>query len=211
MYNVIGRRRPIYNERTHAMSAQGRWSAIYALLGAALLLFIAPGDSCAATVEMPAMVVNGTEIAASSRIALDPAYIEEIRKGVQKEVIFYIDLYRVWKRWPDEFVTGRSIERILHCDNVKQEHTVRTSEEGSPQVKRFKTCDELIAWATRVEGIGLLVPTPEAESNTYYVRVSAESRMLRLPPFVDMLLFFIRVDEFRASAETPPFDMPGAP
>ena len=34
-----------------------------------------------------------------------------LKRGISKEITFYIDLFKVWNIWPDEFIAGRKIVR----------------------------------------------------------------------------------------------------
>ena len=38
------------------------------------------------------------------------------KNGIAKEITFYIDLFRVWNMWPDEFVLGKTIVKTLRVD-----------------------------------------------------------------------------------------------
>lgn len=65
--------------------------------------------------------INGDELIVSTSITLPGGFINEIKNGVQKELVFYIDLFRVWKNWPDEYVFGNSIVKKIEGDVIKGE------------------------------------------------------------------------------------------
>jgi hypothetical protein len=182
------------------------------LLGAALLLVLAhfawAGEARAASIGGPVVRLDGGSIVVSAGLGLDAAQGDEIRKGVAKNIIFYVDLFRVWRNWPDEFVLGRSFARTLRCDPVRKEY-VASSLSGTLEVeRRFSSCGRMMEWALDVPEFAL-TNTAELEPAEYYVKVSAESRLRRLPPFVNMLFFFVKEREFLLEGRSPAFPVKG--
>lgn len=166
------------------------------------LLFAAPAHS--QELQSPRASVREDVISVSTHLKLSKEMIEEIRKGVAKEVIFYVDLFRDWEKWPDEFVKGVKIHQQFKCDPVKNENKLISTVGTHATIKRFSTCDELIQWslelrAVEITGVDLL------EEGEYYVKVTVESRLRELPPVVNLLLFFVKETEFKVSEETPSF------
>lgn len=171
---------------------------------AALLLLSAP--LCAANIVGPDVVIRADNIAVSTGLILDDAKMLEIRSGISKEMIFYIDLFRVWKSWPDEFVLGKTVTKTLRCDPVKKEY-IATSLAGTTLVeKRFNDCEPLIRWALEVKDFQL-AKTSELEPSKYFVRVTVESRLRRLPPIISSLFFFVREKEFSLDTDSSIFDV----
>jgi hypothetical protein len=176
--------------------------SIAALALAAALAAAAEGASFRA----PEARVEAERIVVSARLELTAREAGELKKGIAKEIDLFVDLFRVWNLWPDEFVEGRKVTRALSCDPVKKEYHA-SSLEGSRQVeKRFGSCEELMDWALSVRDVSL--PVPHApEPAMYFVRVIAEGKRSRMPPFVNMLFFFVSDDEFRATADSARFPL----
>ncbi len=72
-----------------------------------------------------------------------------------KEFRFYIDLFRVWKIWPDEFVLNRSFIRTLRSDPVKKEYLATSSDGNTIIQKRFKSLESMMQWALRINDLKL--------------------------------------------------------
>jgi len=160
----------------------------------------------AAEIQGPLVTVRDGGVMVATGIALDERQVEEIKKGVSKEFVFYVDLFRVWRSWPDEFVLGRTFKQTLSCDPVRKEY-VATSLSGNVQKeKRFSSCDRLIAWALAIPEFRLTA-VEEMEPSEYFVKVTVDSRLRRLPPFIDLLFFFVKEKEFSLAADSPRFPL----
>ena len=122
--------------------------------------------------------------------------LQEIRNGMDKEIRLYIDLFRVWKGWPDEFVLGKSFIRTLKSDPIKKEYIASSSDGHTITEKRFRSFETMIAWTLSVRDLKL-TSTRELEPSQYFVRITAESRIRKLPPFLGHFLIFVNENEFR--------------
>jgi hypothetical protein len=138
----------------------------------------------------PHVKVRSNTILVSTGINLDKESIELIQKGVPQEATFYIDLFRQWDRWPDEFVVGMKIVQGFSCDPVKKEY-VATSKRGKTiNRRRFNTCEQLINWSMSLPD-EKIVTTAEMEKGAYYIKVGVKRKSKRLPLFFDLLFFFL--------------------
>ncbi len=172
-------------------------------------LFVPPAVTGAAEISAVQVKLNSNEISVSASLLPDPKTREEMNAGLSKEIVFYVDLFRVWKIWPDEFVTGRKISRVISSDPIKREYTGENREGNLHAIKRFREADSMIAWALSVTDIRI-ANTRELEPGTYFVKVSAESLMRKLPPVVGYLLFFVPEKEFSVFRDSLQFTV-GAP
>lgn len=160
------------------------------------LTLILPLTASATRLKDLVVTQNGDDIYVSVKLELSPELEKELKSGIEKKLIFYVDLFRAWYKWPDEFVLGKKIERELKCDNVKSEFTVTTQEwSKGPVIKRFENCDELLVWALSMDSVRL-VNVKEIPKGRYLVKVSAESRLRNLPPLIGQLFFFVKDVEF---------------
>jgi hypothetical protein len=170
-----------------------------------ILLMAALSTPCyAAELHGPYAKVKNKTIQVSTSLSLDPERAEEVRKGVNKEIIFYVDLFRVWEKWPDEFILGKRIAQTLRCDPVKNENLATSTVGNKVYKKRFTSCDELMDWSLSLDNVELS-DISELESAEYYIRVTVESRIRELPPFINLILFFIEETEFKLTEESPSF------
>ncbi len=99
-----------------------------------LLLFIfclaLPNLSEGQTISGPDVRLINNDIYVSFSLKLDSKHIQEIKDGIEKELKIYVDLFRVWNSWPDEFVLGKFYSRSLRSDPIKKEH-VAVSNDGN--------------------------------------------------------------------------------
>ena len=172
----------------------------------ALLMAIFVSPCYAAELQGPYAKVRDKTILVSTSLRLDQERAEEVRKGVTKEIIFYIDLFRVWEKWPDEFVLGRKLTQTINCDPLKNENRATSTMGNRSLQRRFSTCDELMDWALSLRDIELS-DLKELERAEYYIRVTVESRIRELPPFINLLLFFVEETEFKMTEESPSFPL----
>lgn len=158
-----------------------------------------------AEVYGPNVKIRNKTILVSTGMNLDEKSIEEIKKGVSKDIVFYIDLFRQWRIWPDEFVLGVSVAQTLRCDPVKKEYTAVSKKGDSEVTKRFETCGQLISWTMSLPDEKIANVAGLDPKARYYVVITVESRIRRIPKFIKKVLFFIPDAEFRVKAESEIF------
>lgn len=148
------------------------------------------------------IVMEGKDevVVSSSLLGGFGKYFEEaIKNGFEKEITFYIEIYRIWNFWPDEFILSKKIQKTIKFDTLKNTYHA-TSYDGLYLEERFfDDYDKMKAWISKLEGIkvasrGLLRPNAN-----YFVRIRADSKYKRPSPLIENLLFFIPTTDF----ETP--------
>jgi len=150
--------------------------------------------------------LKDNEIYVTTALSLDENQIQELRNGIAKEFRFYIDIFRLWKMWPDEFVLGKLFVRTLKCDPVKTEY-IATSSDGSTLIeKRFKSFESMVRWAVSINDLKL-VNTRELEPGVYFVRVTVESKIRKLPPVIGYFMIFLSENEFKIKKDSSPFNI----
>lgn len=150
----------------------------------------------------PHVKIRDNTILVSTGINLDKESIELIAKGVPQEATFYIDLFRQWNHWPDEFVIGTKIVQGFTCDPVKQEYVATSRRGKTVNSRRFSSCEQLINWSMNLPD-EKLVNTGEMDRGTYYVKVSVKRKSKRRPLFFDMLFFFLPGEKKMESTSGP--------
>lgn len=173
------------------------------------ILLLMPVVSSAQELQRVDASVLEQSIVVNASFKLKDTEVQGIKDGISKELTFYIDLFRVWRGWPDEFVIGKTFTRTLRCDQIKKEY-VSTSFDGITLIdKRFQNCDSLILWATSMNSLRL-INTSELQQDKYFVKVAVESRIRRLPPVIGQLFFFVKEKEFSVSLDSTPFEIGGS-
>ncbi len=180
-------------------------AAICAFLS--VLLFCA-SFAYAANITGPEVRLDQQGIYVAAGVRLEPQEQQDIREGIQKDIDIFIDLFRVWRFWPDEFVLGTKYTQTLRCDPVKKEYVATSLTGTRERVHRFEDCDALMNWALNIPEI-MLTHVGELEPGEYFVKVTAESRLRRLPPFIDQLFFFVPQKEYHIEGRSQPFPIGG--
>jgi len=150
--------------------------------------------------------LSDNELYLSTVIKPDEKIMADMNDGLTKEFTFYLDLFRVWNIWPDEFVLGQKITTTLMSNPIKREY-IATSVNGSVLVKkRFQDPESMINWAMTLSDIKL-TNIKGLDEGTYFIKVTAESRLRKLPPVIGYLLFFMTDKEFSISKNSAQFQI----
>jgi hypothetical protein len=178
------------------------WLSLMILLE--LFLFVRTANSA----EIPDVTYkfNGDELYVSAEVKPDEKITEELNDGLSKEFIFYIDLFRVWDIWPNEFVLGQKIMTKLKSNPIKREYIASRVSGNISLNKRFNDPQEMLNWAMTLSGIKL-TNVKELEGGSYFIKVTAESMIRKLPPVVGYLLFFVPDKEFSISKNSHIFQI----
>ena len=167
-----------------------------------LLFFCAAASG--AVITGPEIRIQENEIRVTTALSLDEKSVQELRNGMTKEFRFYVDLFRVWNVWPDEFVADKFFIRTLKADPVKNEY-IATSGDGSTLIqKRFKSLEAMLSWALSINDLRL-TNMKDLEPSIYFVRVTVESKIRKLPPVLGYFMIFLPENEFKISKDSPPF------
>jgi hypothetical protein len=175
-----------------------------------IVALLMPLSSESQTVSGPEVKLVNNDLYVTFSLGLSQNSIEAIKNGVDKEFKFYIDLFKVWRVWPDEFVLGKAYVRTLRVDPIKKEF-VATSNDGTVLVeKRFKSFESMLDWAISFRDLKL-TNTRELESGQYFVRVIVESKIRKLPPVIGYLFIFVSENEFRLIKDSGYLAIEGRP
>lgn len=174
-------------------------SSVFCLLLSAVSIF-------AAEISTIDIKIHDNDIYVSTSVKPDSKFIDDMNNGLSKEFVFYIDLFRVWNLWPDEFVTGKKIVKVFKSNPIKREY-VASSIDGNTHIeKRFKDLESMVEWAMNIKEIKL-TNIKELEPGEYFVKVTVDSRIRKLPPVIGYLLFFVPENEFSISKDSQRFQI----
>ncbi|MDP2277212.1 MAG: DUF4390 domain-containing protein [Nitrospirota bacterium] len=183
-----------------------RWQVAFCfLLLFCCLLFFPSISRCAEIIGPETKIVNN-EIHVTTGLILDEKQMQDLKNGIAKEITFHIDLFRVWNIWPDEFVLGKTIVKTLRVDPVKKEYVAASSDGMTIVERRFNELDSLLNWSLNIRDLKL-TNTRELEPDGYFVRVTVESRLRKLPPLISYLFFFVPEKEFTKVKDSPKFSV----
>ncbi|HXX53173.1 MAG TPA: DUF4390 domain-containing protein [Thermodesulfovibrionales bacterium] len=173
------------------------------------LFLCIPLTAFGAEISGPETEIVNHSLQVTTGLLLDEKNLNDLKNGIAKEITFYLDIYRVWHVWPDEFVAGKKIVITLKDDPVKNEY-IATSFNGSTLAKkRFKDLEAMLAWALNIKDLSL-IHINDLEAGTFFVRVIAEARLRTLPPVIGYLLFFVPEKEFTVKKDSALFSIGAA-
>lgn len=170
------------------------------LTNALLLVFLSAGHAWALEIQGAALKYNLDQVHVTFSLDLGDERREEIRQGIPKVIIIYIELYRSWDMWPDEFIAGKKITTHLVSDPVKKEHIGRSFDGNAILEERFKSPESMMRWALSFKNLST-VRLNLLESGEYFMRITAESRLKKVPSVISDIFFFLPTREFKISKE----------
>lgn len=188
-------------------SLRARFSPV--LLTLCLVLsfpLVSVGESSAASIDQVSFTQNGSFISVSSSLLIDEQHIHDLMNGVKKEFVFYIDLFRKWELWPDEFISGIKFTRTISSDPIKKEYIVISDDGMTRNERRFNSLDTLLDQALKIN-VKDAFSTLGLQSGTYFIRITVESRIRKLAPIIGYLLFFVPEKEFTIKRDSASFEV----
>lgn len=168
----------------------------------AVMLF--PSLGLPAEILDPKIEIHDNNILVSTGL-IDLGEIEAaIRSGVEKDIMFTVELIRVWKLWPDEFVILKKIRTRVKYDYLRERFMLTFSDGKSKTSKMFKGINFMKSRAFMINNMEI-ANIHELEPGSYYLRVVAESKSRELPRVIGLLMLFIPEVEMSLAKESAPF------
>ena len=174
-----------------------------------LIALFSPAVSEGQLINGPEVKLVNNDIYVSFTLNLEEQNLQEIKKGIDKELKFYVDLFRIWRVWPDEFVLGKMSTRTLKADPIKKEYVAHIADGNTLLEKRFKSFESMISGTLSVKDLKL-TSTREIDPGEYFIRVTTESKIRKLPPVIGYLFIFLRENEFKIVKDSGSFVIEGA-
>ena len=170
------------------------------LLIAITLLYLI---SSAARAEESSILINGPEvktgndnISVSFSIDVSASYKKSIRSELKKEFNVFVDLFRSWNIWPDEFIAGKKYVRTLSVDPIKKEY-IGSSFDGETFVyKRFKSFESMLKWVLDFKD-AFKKSFKGLNPGSYYVKITIESKKTGIPSLITDIFFLLPVHEIK--------------
>lgn len=131
-----------------------------------------------------------------------------IKSGIEKEVIFSVELLREWGFWPDEFIVSKKLSKVIKYDNLREQYRASYFDGVVRDEMTFKDYASMKDWIFTVNNINL-ANIRELEPGSYYIRIVVESKSLEQLPLIGFLMNFIPEIEMSLAKESPPFVIGG--
>jgi hypothetical protein len=155
-------------------------------------------------IKGPEVRIINNEIIVSTAIDNVARLRAIIDSGIEKEIVYRIELIRAWKFWPDEFVVSRKVRRYIGYDTLRDKYYVSWKKEGNYTMRYFDDFESMKPLIFTVRGIDLM-NIKALESGTYYVRVIVESKSRQRIRLMGILMYLMPEVEMSLIKESPPF------
>ncbi|TNF55366.1 DUF4390 domain-containing protein [bacterium] len=172
----------------------------------AFLLF--PSTVLSTEISGPTVITEDENILVSTGLSYLGKLESTIGTGIEKKIVFTMELFRVWDLWPDEFVISKKIKRTIRYDNLRGLYFVTSRDGDSLIQKKFNDFHTMKAWAFKIEEIHI-ANMRELEPGNYYVKVLVESKSKKLPAVIGILMLFVPEVEMVMTKESKPFNVEG--
>ncbi len=154
------------------------------------------------TINGPVIQTKEKSISVSFNIEVSPSYKEAIRSELKKEFNVFVDLFRYWNIWPDEFITGKKYIRTLSIDPIKKEY-IGSSFDGEVFVyKRFKSFESMLKWVLDFKD-AFTKDFQGLDPGSYYVKITIESKKTGIPSLITDIFFLLPVHEIKLEKRSP--------
>lgn len=173
----------------------------------AFLVLLPPAEAFGAELQSLDIAFQGQDMFVTTALVPDVSFTEEMKQGLSKELRLSFEVMSIRSFFPDEYILGKKIRITLKSDPIKREFAARITHGGNVQEKRFKNIESMNAWALGIRDLKI-TNVKELDPGMYYLKVTAESRIRKLPPLLKYLLFFIPETEFTAVRYSRVFTLP---
>jgi hypothetical protein len=179
---------------------------IFRVLSLFIAFFLFPSIVLSTEISGPTVTTENDNILVSTGLSYLGKLESTIETGIEKKIVFTMELFREWNLWPDEFVMSKKIKRTIRYDNLRELYFV-TSRDGTSFIqKRFNDFHTMKAWAFKIEDIHI-ANLGELEPGSYYVKVLVESKSKKLPAVIGILMLFVPEVEMVMTKESKPFNV----
>lgn len=156
----------------------------------------------------PDIKIINNDITVSTSITNIDDLEEAVNSGVGKEIIFTLELMRVWDFWPDEFVVSKKVRNVIKYDNLRNYYLTSSSDTIKQTDRKFTDFNLMMGWISTVNSLAI-ANIKELEPGSYYIRVIVETKSRRQLPIIGLLKYLIPEIEKSLAKESQPFSVPG--
>jgi len=170
------------------------------------LLFSSLSYASAPSISGPEMDIIDNDIIVAFSVDSAPELESRIKSGIEKEIVFTVELLRAWRFWPDEFVVSRKIRRTIRYDNLRDQY-LAVSDDGAKKIEHhFKDFGALKDWLFSISAVNL-ANIRELDPGDYYIRTVVESKSIEHLPLIGLLMLFIPEVEMSMATESSHFSL----
>lgn len=166
--------------------------------------------SASASLTKP--IIKGPEVAFSNNNIIVNTGIDNvegledlINSGIEKEIVFRIELIKALRLWPDEFVVSRKIRRYMGYDTLRGQYYLSWKEGGRLIIRYFDKFDEMEPFVFNVKMVNLM-NIKGLDDGRYYIRVIVESKSKQPLRLMGILMYLMPEVEMSLMKESPLFE-----
>ncbi len=169
-----------------------------------LLLQAIPSIAATPFIVGPEMTIIDNNIIVNLSIDNVTVLEKTIKSGIKKEIVFTVELLRVWKFWPDEFIVSKKIEKFITYDNLREQYSASSYDGLNRIEKHFENYNSMRDWIFNVKSVNI-ANIKGLDPSSYYLRIVVESKSLEDLPLLGVLTHLIPEVEMSMAKETIPF------
>lgn len=127
-----------------------------------------------------------------------------INFGIEKEIVFTMELIRVWKFWPDEFIVSKKINKTVKYDNLRDQYQGSAFDGVTRAEMKFRDYGSMKDWMFNVKAVNL-ANAKGLEPADYYIRIVVESRSIEQLPIMGILTHLVPEVDMTMAKESQHF------
>ncbi|MFH2012155.1 MAG: DUF4390 domain-containing protein [Pseudomonadota bacterium] len=175
-----------------------RYVPVFASIILLVVLFLPANAFCKKAIIKDVIVTNTPKdllVYFSVGGCFTPKMEEAIFNGVPTTFTFFIKLYRPRSFWFDKPLAAISVKHTIVYNNLRNEFTVTLNSIDKKELI-FKDFFEAKKAMADVNGIPVIPMSCLKKNNKYYINMKAELDPIKLPFFLDYVLFFVSLWDF---------------
>jgi len=182
------------------------------LITATLLIMLTSSVADASSLKIvgPYAVLDDSDIIVNTGITNVKELETVIGSGIEKELIFTIELLRSWNFWPDEFISSKKMKKVIQYDNLREEYRASAVGDDVMSEYQFKDFPSMNDWLSNI-GPLVIGSTKGLEKGKYYIRVVIESKSRKYPMLIGIIMHLIPEIEMSLAKESAPFTVGEGP
>ena len=172
---------------------------LFSISIAFFLILLSPSNSSCEKAEIKDVIVTNTAEDLLVYFYVEGCFTkkmeEAILNGIPTTFTFLIDLTHPSRFWFDETLVSKALKRTIAYDNLKKEFKVSFNSENEEALV-FQDFLEAKKVTAEFDGTPIIPMSSIKRNNTYYLKIKAELDPIKLPFFLDYVLFFVSLWDF---------------
>ncbi|MBI4619362.1 MAG: DUF4390 domain-containing protein [Desulfobacterales bacterium] len=184
-----------------------RYTTVFVTIALLIILFL-PANALCKKARIKDVIVTNTSKDLMIYFSVEGCFTKKmedaILNGIPTTFTFFIDLYCPRGLWFDKTLATVTVRHTIVYNNLRNEFTVTLNSKDKKEVllKDFLEAKKAMA---EVNGITVIPMSSLKKNNKYYMRIKAKLDPIKLPFFLDYVLFFVSLWDFETDWYTESF------